>query len=164
MQDKKPETKSSIILTDIFVMAPFTLIAAFCIIALGVLSLLIGVCGLVYLVKSFFLEGAGQIIGGLTVSIMSLAFVALFIYIEILLIIAVINGYKKYLKERKENMEFVKAVDKIIEENQPGMSNQSDKSKSDDNQDIDNQVEVANNQNSDNQDNKQNSDDEKEAK
>ncbi|MEG2274699.1 MAG: hypothetical protein RSC44_05130, partial [Clostridia bacterium] len=116
-KEKQPTSMSSIILTDIFFMTPFGLLAALGILALGVLSLFIGVCGLVFVLKSFFFPTALQIVGGLAMAIMALATTALFGYIEFLLGRATFNGIKTYLVDRKKAVAIIKKSQQILEDN-----------------------------------------------
>lgn len=116
-KEKQPTSMTSIILTDTLFMTPFGLLSALGIIALGVLSLFIGVCGLTYLVKSFFFSSALQIVGGLAMSIMALGVTALFGYVEYLLGKTTYNGIKSYLKDRKQAVAIIKKSQEIMKEN-----------------------------------------------
>lgn len=124
MQQDKPATSmSSVILSDIFFLAPFSIIAAFGIVALAVLSIFIGVCGLVFIVKSFYFDTSLQIVGGLAVSIMALSVTALFGYIEFLISRSTYRGIKKYLKERKQSVAIIKKSQQILQDKENAQIN-----------------------------------------
>lgn len=100
-KEKKP-TKAGVYCTDIFFMGPGCLIALFGIIAIFVVGLFMGVCGLMYLVKSFSFDGAGTVIGGLVVSILTLGCVAICFWVEWIACKKCYLGIKEYSKNRKE--------------------------------------------------------------
>lgn len=100
-KEKKP-TKAGVYCTDIFFMGPGCLIAVFGIIAIFVVGLFMGVCGLIYLVKSFFFEGSTTVIGGLVVAILTLGSVAICFWIEYIACRKCYTGLKEYARTRRE--------------------------------------------------------------
>ena len=100
-KNKKP-TKLGIYATDILLMFPMTLLAFFGFICLFFAGGFVGICGFMYLYKSFLFETTAKILGSLLMSIFAIACFALFTYIEYLMVKSSRNGIKSYLKERKE--------------------------------------------------------------
>lgn len=110
MEEKKP-TKAGVYCTDIFFMGPGCLIALFGIIAIFVVGLFMGVCGLIYLVKSFSFDGAATIMGGLVVAVLTLASVAICFWIEYIACKKCYLGLKEYARTRKELLEQIEKND-----------------------------------------------------
>lgn len=99
--EQKKLTRGDIITTDI-VYVIFTIFMAACFIAIAFVSVLIAVCGGIYLVKSFMLVHKFQ---AFVFTILMLLSDALFIYIDYIIFKSVKNSIQKYLKERKEIIE-----------------------------------------------------------
>lgn len=109
MENKNDKsTKLSIILTDIFLMIPFFLLAVFGFLAIVFVGGLGAVASFIYLIKSFTLPSPSHVVGGLTISLIVLASAALLAYIDYLIFNKVYKGTKKYLIERKQAMEKLK--------------------------------------------------------
>lgn len=80
---------------------PFSVLAVIGVLIVSIMAILIGVCSLKYLVKSFSLESS-LIFPALILTIICLGVVAVLVYSVILLIRKYISSVGRFIEEKKE--------------------------------------------------------------